>query len=148
MFSKLSRHMVSVYCGYWAINTVWSCNQIPSLTYRISWDFYTPYAGDSGMSLHDNGKLKSSRLSYNWVVSFPTASMLNKTSKYEAEVEDCVVTLISCAFGYTESTYEWNWYLLIDKTSSIYLNVELKVTARGLFFSCRGFWMNSASQEY
>jgi hypothetical protein len=35
--------------------------------------------------------------------------------------------------GYIKSTYEWNWSLLIDKTSSMYLNVELKATARGLF---------------
>jgi hypothetical protein len=54
-------------------------------------------------------KLKSSRLSYNWVISFPSASMFNKTSKYEAEVDDSVVSLISSSLGYTESTYEWNW---------------------------------------
>jgi hypothetical protein len=91
--------------------------------------------------------LKSSRLSCNWVVSFPPASMFNKTSKYGAEVDDSVVPLISSSVGYMESTYEWNWSLLIDKTSSMYLNVELKATARGLF-SCRSFWMNSASKEY
>jgi hypothetical protein len=121
-----------------------------SLAYRISWEMYTPYAGDSGMLLHMYGKLimvklKSSRLSYNWVVSFPSASMFIKTSKYEAEVDDSVVSLISSSLGYIESTYKWNWSLLIDKTSSIYLNVELKATARSLFFSCRSLWMNSAS---
>jgi hypothetical protein len=40
-------------------------------------------------------KLKSSRLSYNLVVSFLTDSVFNKISKYEAEVDDSVVSLIS-----------------------------------------------------
>jgi hypothetical protein len=58
---------------------------------------YTPYAGDNGMLLHIYGKLtmvklKSSSLSYNEVVSFPPASIFNKTSKYEAaEHEFCGV---------------------------------------------------------
>jgi hypothetical protein len=65
--------------------------------------------------------------------------MSNKTSKYEAEVDDSVVSLISSSLGYIESTYEWNWLFLINKTSSMYLNVKLKTTARGLFFSCRNF---------
>jgi hypothetical protein len=44
---------------------------------------YMPYAGESGMLIHvyrklTMAKLKSSRLSYNWVVSFPPASMFNK----------------------------------------------------------------------
>jgi hypothetical protein len=38
--------------------------------------------------------------------------------------------------------------LLIDKILSICLNVELKATARGLFFSCRSFWMNYTTKEY
>jgi hypothetical protein len=58
---------------------------------------YTPYVGDSGVLLHTYGKLtmvklKSSGLSYNWVVSFQSASMFSKTSKYEAEVDDYVVS--------------------------------------------------------
>jgi hypothetical protein len=65
--------------------------------------------------------------------------MFNKTSKYEAEVDNSVVSLISTSLGYIESTNEWNWLLLIDKTLLMYLNVELKVTARGLFFSYRRF---------
>jgi hypothetical protein len=117
-----------------------------ALAYRISWEMYTPYAGDSGMLLHiyeklTMVKLKSSRLSYKWVVSFPSASMFSKTSKYEAEVDDFVVSLISSSLGYIESTYEWNWSLLIDRTSSIYLNVELKATARGLFLVHRKITM-------
>ena len=99
-----------------------------ALAYRISWEMYTPYVGDSGMLLHIYGKLtmvklKSSCLSYNWVVSFPSASMFSKTSKYEAEKDDSVVSSISSSLGYIESTYEWNWSLLIDRTSSIYFNV-------------------------
>jgi hypothetical protein len=54
-----------------------------ALAYRISWEIYTPYAGDSGMLLHVYGKLtmaksKSSRFSYNWVVSLPPTSMFKK----------------------------------------------------------------------
>jgi hypothetical protein len=30
--------------------------------------------------------------------------------------------------------------IVVDKTSSMYLNVELKATARGLFFSYRSLW--------
>jgi hypothetical protein len=68
------------------------------LTYRICCERYTQYAGDSGMLLQVYGKLtmtklKSSRLSYNWVVSFPPAYMFNNTSKYEVEVDDSVVSL-------------------------------------------------------
>jgi hypothetical protein len=65
--------------------------------------------------------------------------MFNKTSKYEAEVDDSVVSFISSSLGYIESTHEWNRSLLMDETSLIYLNVELKAKARGLFFSCRSF---------
>jgi hypothetical protein len=60
---------------------------------------YTPYAGDSELFLHIYGMLtmatlKSSRLSYNGVVSFPSASMFNKTSKYEEEMDDYVMPFI------------------------------------------------------
>jgi hypothetical protein len=100
-----------------------------ALAYRISWETYTPYACDSGMLLQVYGKLtmaklKSSRLTYNWVVNFPPASMFNKTSKYEAEVDYSVVYFISSSLRYIESIYEWNRSLLMDKTSLIYLNVE------------------------
>jgi hypothetical protein len=105
------------------------------------------------MLLHIYGKMtiakfKSCSLSYNWVVSFPPASIFNKTFKYEAEVDNSVVYWISSFLGYIESIYEWNVLLLIKKTSLIDLNVELKATPRGLFFSCRSFWINYASYEY
>jgi hypothetical protein len=66
-----------------------------ALAYPISWEMYTPYAGDSGMLLHIYGKLamvklKPSLLSYNWVVSFLSASMFSRTFKYDAEVRGCV----------------------------------------------------------
>jgi hypothetical protein len=69
------------------------------------------YAGDSEMLLKvyeklTMAKLKSSRLSYNSVGSIPSASMFNRTTKYEAEVNDSVVSFISSSLGYTESTYE------------------------------------------
>jgi hypothetical protein len=47
-------------------------------------------------------------------------SNFNNTSKYEADVEHSVVSLISSSLGYIKSTYEWNWLSLIDKTLSIY----------------------------
>jgi hypothetical protein len=46
------------------------------------------------------GKFKSSRLSYDSVVSFPPTSIFNNTSKYEAEVDYSVVSLISSSLGY------------------------------------------------
>jgi hypothetical protein len=64
--------------------------------------------------------------------------MFNKTSKYKAEVDDFVEFFISSSLGYIESTYEWNRSLLMDKIS-IYVTVELRATARGLFFSRRSF---------
>jgi hypothetical protein len=55
--------------------------------------------------------------------------MFNKTSKYEAELDESLMSFISSSLGYIESTYTWNRSLLIDNTPSIYLNVEMKVTA-------------------
>jgi hypothetical protein len=75
-------------------------------------------------------------------------SNFNNISKYKADVEHSVVSFISSSLGYIESTYVWNWLLLIDKTLSIYQNVELKATARDFCFSYRSFWMNSTSYEY
>jgi hypothetical protein len=74
---------------------------------------YTPYAGDSGMLLHIYGKLTMVKLK-SWhttellVFRLCLASMFSKTSKYEAEVDDSVVSSISSSLGYIESTYEWN----------------------------------------
>jgi hypothetical protein len=42
----------------------------------------------------------------------------------------------------------WKLWLLIDKTSSMYLNVWLKDTASFLSLSRNSFWTNSASYEY
>ena len=47
-------------------------------------------------------------------------SMFNKISKYEADMEDSVVSFNSSSLGYIESTYEWKLLLLIDKPSLIY----------------------------
>jgi hypothetical protein len=38
--------------------------------------------------------------------------------------------------------------LIVDRTSSMYQNVEFKATARHFFFPCRSFWINSASYGY
>jgi hypothetical protein len=56
---------------------------------------------------------------------------------YEADVDLSVVCSISSSLGYIESTYVWNWLLLIDKTSSIYRNIELKATTIYFFL---WFW--------
>jgi hypothetical protein len=59
-----------------------------------------------------------------------------------------LVSLISSSLGYIESTYEGNWLLLIDETSSRYRSVELKATARDFFFSCRNFRIHFVWYEY
>jgi hypothetical protein len=95
-----------------------------TLAYRISWEIYTPYTGDSGMLLHTYGKkLKSSCLSYNWVVSFPTASMFNKTSKYEAEVGDSVVSL-KTSLRFEVGSWQYDLTKLFEKAVSLYSQVN------------------------
>jgi hypothetical protein len=44
-------------------------------------------------------KIKSPHLLNNRVISFPPASMINQTSKYEAEVGDFVVSLSPNVYG-------------------------------------------------
>jgi hypothetical protein len=72
---------------------------------------YTQYAGDGGMLLHiwkvDNGKTEIIPFVIQ-LSCFLSASMFSKTIKYEAEVDDFVVSLTSGLLGYIESTYEWN----------------------------------------
>ena len=43
--------------------------------------------------------------------------MFNKISKYEADMEDSVMSFISSSLGYIESTYEWK-----KESNQIYLN--------------------------
>ena len=45
------------------------------------------------------GKLKSLRLSYSLVESFPELSILRRQSKYEVDFMDSVVSLISSSLG-------------------------------------------------
>jgi hypothetical protein len=57
------------------------------------------------MLLHRKGNLtiaksKSSRLSYSEVVSLPLELMLSKISRYEADLSDSMVSLISSSSGY------------------------------------------------
>ena len=40
--------------------------------------------------------------------------MFNKVSKYEADMEDSVMSFISSSLRYIESTFEWKSLLLID----------------------------------
>ena len=102
------------------------------LAYRISWKRYTPYTGDSRMLLHVYGKLtmaksKSSRLSYNWVVSLPPTSMLNKTSKYEAEVDDSAVSLISSSIKIRIIINKIKFSVNFRHTSNITLSVDQEI---------------------
>jgi hypothetical protein len=73
---------------------------------------------------------------------FAVSIQFHSISKYEADVEHSVVSLISSSLGYIESTYEWNWLLLTEKMS-IYRNVELKYKAR----DCLGFFSSHADLE-
>jgi hypothetical protein len=50
--------------------------------------------------------LKQSCLSYNWIVSLPPASIFNKKFKYEAKVDDAVVSFISSSLDFMELTSE------------------------------------------
>jgi hypothetical protein len=90
-----------------------------------------PYAGEAGILLHIFGKfmilkLKSSRLSYILVLSWPLSSSSRYKSKNDADEAVSVVPLISSSGGYINGRNSANLELLIDKTSSIYLYVKLK----------------------
>ena len=63
-----------------------------------------PYAGEAGILPQRKGKLtmgklRSSRLSYSLVESFPELSILRRQSKYEEDFMDSVVSLISSSLG-------------------------------------------------
>jgi hypothetical protein len=60
------------------------------------------------MLLHRKRKLtksKSLRLPYSEVVSLPLESILNKISRYEADLSDSVVSFISSSSGYRITGY-------------------------------------------
>jgi hypothetical protein len=65
-----------------------------ALGYRFKWEIYKSRAGESGILLHRKGKLKSSRLLFNVVVSLPFESILSKMSRYEGDLSDSVVSFI------------------------------------------------------
>ena len=109
------------------------------LAHRMSFETYKPYAGEDCILLHEYVKLtmekeKWSRLSWIWVVILPWVSLLNKISKFQAEMKDSLLSFISSSLGCIESTYEWKLLLLMDNTSTTYWNVILNNTARDLFF--------------
>jgi hypothetical protein len=71
-----------------------------ALEYRINWEIYTPYAGAAGLLLHINGKftmekLKSSLLSYSFILNHPSLSISRCRSRYEADLSVSVVSFIS-----------------------------------------------------
>jgi hypothetical protein len=93
-------------------------------------------------------KLKSSRLSYILVLSWPLSSNSRYESKNDADEAVSVVPLTSSSGGYINGRNSANLELLIDKTSSIYLYVKLKALASWIFLSFTSFWRNSNSYEY
>jgi hypothetical protein len=56
----------------------------------------------------DDGEIEIIPFVIKLIVILLLVSNLNNTSKYEADVEHSVVSLISSSLGYIESTYEWN----------------------------------------
>lgn len=60
---------------------------------------------------------------------YPVPSFSSKISKHETDVSECIISLISSSLEYTESKLERKKLSLMDKISSCYLDVELKVTA-------------------
>ena len=93
-------------------------------------------------------KLKSSRLSYILVLSWPLSSNSRHKSKNDADEAVYVVSLTSNSGGYINGRNSANLELLIDKTSSIYLYVKLKVLASWILLSFTSFWRSSHSYEY
>lgn len=73
----------------------------------------------------------------------PLMSFSSKISKCETDDSDSVVSIISNSLVYIKSSLEGKYQLLIDNTSSIYLNVKLKVTASDLFFFTYKFFNKS-----
>ena len=93
-------------------------------------------------------KLKSSRLSYILVLSWPLSSNSRYKSKNDADEAVSVMSLTSSSGGYINGRNSANLELLIDKTSSIYLYVKLKALVSWIFLSFTSFWRNSDSYEY
>jgi hypothetical protein len=111
------------------------------------------YAGEAGILLHIFGKfmilkLKSSRLSYFLVLSWPLSSNSRYMSKNDGYEAVYVVSLTSSSGGYINVRNSANLELLIDNTSSIYLYVKLKALVSWIFLSFTSFWRNSDSYEY
>ena len=93
-------------------------------------------------------RLKSSRLSYILVLSWPLSSNSRYKSKNDADQAVSVVSLTSSSGGYIYGRNSENLELLINKTSSIYLYVKLKALVSWIFLSFTSFWRNSDSYEY
>ena len=82
------------------------------------------------MLLHINGmftmgKLKSSRLSYSFILNRPSRSISRYRLWYKADLTASVISFISSSMGKMRSTKSPNVYLFSDKTSSVYRNVKI-----------------------
>jgi len=67
-------------------------------------DIFTPYADTAGMLLHINGrfimgKLKSSLLSYSFVLNCSSKSIARCGSRYEADLSVSMVSLKTSSMG-------------------------------------------------
>lgn len=87
---------------------------------------YYVYAGEVGKLLLRSGEnimstTKSSRLSS---TALTLMSNLSYRSKYEAEEDVTIVSLISSSGGYINGNQSENIEMLIERTTEIYLNVK------------------------
>jgi hypothetical protein len=73
-------------------------------------------------------KMKSSRLSYILVLSWPLSSNSRYESKNDADKAVSVVSLISSSGGYTKGRISSNRGLLIDKTCFYQILIKLRLT--------------------
>jgi nitrogen fixation protein len=79
---------------------------------------------------------------YVWKIydfKIPLSSNSRYTPKNDADEASSVVSLTSSFGGYINGRNSANLELLIDKTSSIYLYVKLKILASLIFFSFTSF---------
>jgi hypothetical protein len=93
-----------------------------------------PYAGDSGMLLHtDEKKLKSSRLSYNWVVSFNAVTSIDLIYNYKLSLSQ----MLSDIF-YTDSLAVIGT-LVLTANHSTYMYMVKILGSRQVWLVSRGY---------
>ena len=109
---------------------------------------YIPCAGAAEMLLYKNGKftiekLKSSLLSYRFVINRPSLSTSMCRSRYEVDLSVYLIFYILSSMGQMRSTKSPNLELFGEKTSSIQRNVKLKDRTSFFTFFLRSSCMKS-----